>query len=83
MSPKVKVYALSTCIHCKNCKAYLDEKNQPYECIFVDQLSGDERAKTLDEIKKINPRCSFPTVLIGDKVVVGFDKDSIDEALKG
>jgi glutaredoxin-like protein NrdH len=82
MSAKVKVYALSTCIHCRNCKAYLDEKKQPYDCVFVDLLTGDDRAKALDEVKKLNPKCSFPTVVIGDKVVVGFDKDSIDEALK-
>lgn len=82
MSPKsVKVYALSTCIHCKNCKAYLDERNQIYECIYVDKLTGDERKVTIEEIKKVNPSLSFPTVIIGEKVVVGFDKPGIDSAL--
>lgn len=82
MAKKVKVYALSTCIHCRNCKAYLDEKSVPYECVFVDQLSGAERAKVVDEVKQLNPKLSFPTVLVGDKVVVGFDKESLDAALK-
>ena len=82
MAKKVKVYALSTCIHCRNCKAYLDEKGVPYECVFVDQLSGAERAKAVDEVKQVNPKLSFPTVLVGDTVVVGFDKESLDAALK-
>ncbi|GAB6037410.1 glutaredoxin family protein [Fundidesulfovibrio butyratiphilus] len=83
MSQKnVKLYALSTCIHCKNCKEYLDSKNLQYECIYVDQLTGDERNKLVEEIKKINPTLSFPTVLIGQEVVVGFDKDKIESALR-
>jgi len=82
-SKSVKVYALTTCIHCKNCKAYLDERNQVYECVFVDTLTGDERKATIEAIKKINPALSFPTVLIGETVVVGFDKQGIDSALDG
>ena len=79
----IKVYALSTCIHCKNCKAYLDERNQVYECVYVDQLTGDERKVTIEAIKKVNPTLSFPTVIIGETVVVGFDKPGIDNALDG
>jgi len=83
MSTKnVKLYALSTCIHCKNCKEYLDGKHLQYECVYVDQLTGDERNKLVEEIKKINPSLSFPTVLIDQDVVVGFDKDKIDSALR-
>jgi hypothetical protein len=32
-------------------------------------------------VKKWNPNCSFPTIIIGDKVIVGFKKDEIKEAL--
>lgn len=81
MAPKVKLYALSTCIHCKNTKAYLDQCGSNYECVFVDQLSGDERKKVIEEVKKLNPAVSFPTILIGDTVIVGFNKDKIDQAL--
>jgi len=82
MKKAVKVYALSTCIHCKHCKEYLDERGQSYECIYVDKLSGDERRHAIDEIKKVNPGLSFPTVMIEDKVIVGFDKIEIDKALE-
>jgi glutaredoxin-like protein NrdH len=47
----------------------------------VDKLEGDERKKVLEEIRQINPNCSFPTIIIGDKIIVGFRADEIKEAL--
>jgi hypothetical protein len=47
----------------------------------VDILKGEERKAILEDIKKINPRCSFPTIIIGEKVIVGFKEDEIKEAL--
>lgn len=82
MSKDVKVYALSTCIHCKNAKKYLDECGVKYDCTFVDQLEGDERRETIEQIKGHNPAVSFPTIVIGDSVVVGFNKDKINKALE-
>jgi len=82
MKKTIKVYALSTCIHCKHCKEYLDERGQSYECVYVDRLAGDERKLALDEIKKVNPGLSFPTVMIEGKAIVGFDKIEIDKALE-
>jgi Glutaredoxin and related proteins len=60
MSHDIKLYALSTCIHCKNTKAYLDECGDAYECVFVDKLEGDERKKIIDEVKKLNPSGVLP-----------------------
>ncbi len=79
----IKVYALSTCIHCRNAKKYLDECGVKYECVHVDELSGDDRKKVVQEIKGHNPAVSFPTIVIKDTVVVGYHKDKIDAALKG
>jgi hypothetical protein len=44
-------------------------------------LDGDERKAILADVKKFNPRCSFPTVIIGDDVIVGYKEDKIKEAL--
>jgi glutaredoxin-like protein NrdH len=82
MSKSVKVYALSTCIHCKHCKEYLDERGQTYECVYVDKLAGDERKNAIAEIKKVNPSLSFPTVIVENKVIVGFDKEELQKALE-
>ena len=77
----VKLYALSTCIHCRNTKDYLNSCGVDYECVEVDKLSGDERKQVIEEVKNINPSCSFPTIIIGDKIIIGFRKEEIREAL--
>jgi glutaredoxin-like protein NrdH len=47
----------------------------------VDLLEGEERAAILEYVRKLNPRCSFPTIIIGDKIIVGFKENEIKEAL--
>lgn len=79
--PEVFVYALSTCGHCKNAKRLLDEKGVEYDFVDVDLLPKDELNKVLDDVRKINPNTSFPTIKIGDKVVVGYQENAILEAL--
>jgi len=84
MSKKdVLLYALSTCIHCRNTKKFLEEKNIPYDCVEVDTLTGEERKKAIEEVKKHNADCSFPTMVIdgGKCVIVGFNKERIQEEL--
>ena len=78
----VKVFALSTCIHCKNAKEYLYQCGVKYECVHVDQLTGQERKDMIEEVRRHNGSVSFPTIVINGKVVVGFNKEKIDEALK-
>lgn len=78
----IKLYALSTCIHCRNTKEFLNECGVNYDCVEVDKLEKEERAAILEEVKKLNPNCSFPTLIIGDKIIVGFKKEEIQEALK-
>jgi glutaredoxin-like protein NrdH len=81
MENKVKIYTLSTCSHCKATKKFLDECKIKFEFEDVDLLEGEERAAILDEVRKWNPSCSFPTIIIGDKVIVGFKEGEIKEAL--
>ena len=77
MSADIKVYALSTCVHCKHAKEFLEEKHIPYDCVHVDYLTGEERTKIMDIVRKLNPALSFPTIVIGDKVIVGFRRDEL------
>jgi len=80
-NPPVTIYSLSTCSHCKATKKFLGECTIRYEFIDVDLLEGEERKAILEDIKKFNPRCSFPTIIIGDTVVVGYKEKEIKEAL--
>ncbi len=79
--PEVKIFSLSTCSHCRATKKFIDGCTIKYEFIDVDLLKGDERKAIIADVKKFNPRCSFPTIIIGEKVIVGFKEKDIKEAL--
>jgi glutaredoxin len=80
---KIILYALSTCIWCKKVKYFLDSIKIEYDYVFIDLLDGDDRQQAREDIKKWNPRISFPTLIINDKdCIVGFKEDDIREALK-
>ena len=78
---QVKIFSLSTCSHCKSTKKFLSECTIKYDFVDVDLLEGDERKAILEDVKKFNPKCSFPTIIIGEEVIVGFKEKKIKEAL--
>jgi glutaredoxin len=75
------MYTLSTCGHCKAAKAFVSSLGVEYAYTDVDVLTGDERAAAIEKIRKVNPRLTFPTIIIGDRVIVGNREDEIREAL--
>jgi len=81
MQPQVKAYTLSTCSHCKRAKELLNQLGIKYDSTDVDLLPEDKKKLAVEEIKRVNPRCTFPTILIGDRVVVGANEFEIREAL--
>ena len=81
MPPKVKIFTLSTCSHCKATKKFLNDNGITFEFIDVDQVQGAQRENILNEVVKYNPQRSFPTIIIGDKIIVGFKEADIREAL--
>ena len=82
MEDNVKIYSLSTCSHCRATKRLISECGVQYEFTDVDLLDGEERKAILEDIKKLNPRCSFPTIIIGETVIVGTSKlEGADRAL--
>ncbi len=81
MGTKIMIYTLSTCSHCNACKKFLNSHEVRYDYVDVDTLKGDNRQEVLDEVRQYNPGLSFPTILIGDRVIIGFREDEIREAL--
>ncbi len=77
----IKLYTLSTCSHCNRTKRFFRENNIEVEFTDVDLLTGEERERVMDEVRKLNPDCSFPTICIGDEVVVGFNEEKLKKAL--
>ena len=74
-------YSLSTCGYCELAKKMLDDLAVDYEPIVVDLLPAEEKEKAVEELKKINPRCTFPTLICGDKVVIGMKPQEIKDML--
>jgi glutaredoxin len=80
---QVTLYALSTCGWCKKTKGLLNELGVAYSYTDVDTLTGAEREGVMDEVRKWNPACSFPTLVInGNNCIVGFQEDEIRNLLK-
>jgi glutaredoxin len=80
---KIFLYALSTCGWCKKTKEFLNKYNIAFDYIDVDLLDRTEQEKILTEMKRYNPRLSFPTIIIDDKItIVGYDEGKLREVLE-
>jgi glutaredoxin-like protein NrdH len=78
----IMLYALSTCVWCNKTKKLLDTLGFEYRYIWVDKLSGQNEDEVMDEVRKYNPECTFPTMVIdGKKCIVGFKEPEIRKAL--
>ncbi len=80
---QIMLYALSTCVWCAKTKKLLDEMGVAYDYEYVDHLQGEAREQAIREVKNWNPACSFPTLVINDRIcIVGFKEDEIRGVLK-
>jgi glutaredoxin-like protein NrdH len=79
----IVLYAISTCGWCKKTKSLLNKLGVEYRYIYVDLLDKKEKEKIEEEVKKWNPKCNYPTMVINNKkCIVGFKEDEIQEVLK-
>lgn len=74
---KVKIYSQPTCPDCNRAKAYLDRKGVHYEDINV-----RKDKKAMEEMAKRYGIRVTPVIVIGDRVMVGFNAPKIDKFLK-
>ena len=83
VSDKPIMYALTTCLHCKNTKKFLEENHYDVTVIHLDDYCDAQRAELMEKVRKYNPRGTFPVVLMPNgKVIVGFRKILLEEAMK-
>jgi glutaredoxin-like protein NrdH len=78
---KIKLYTLSTCSHCIRTKRFFKENGIEMEFTDVDLLNGEERERVMNEVRKLNPDCTFPTICIDEDVIVGFNEAKLRKAL--
>ena len=80
---KLVLYALSTCGWCRKTKRFLDSLGIEYYYVDVDLLQGQERKSALNEVRKWNPRRSFPTIVVNNQTcITGYSEDEILEAIE-
>jgi glutaredoxin-like protein NrdH len=79
---KVFLYTLSTCGWCKKTKELLKEKEIAHEYLDLDKCSKEDQKAAVEELKAKNLPVAFPVIIVNDdKVIQGFKKDDILEAL--
>lgn len=79
---EIRVYALTTCPHCKKAIEYLRKSGVDFETIYIDELEGEERKKVVEEVNKISGSYSVPLIVKGDKFVLGYVEGRIRELLE-
>jgi glutaredoxin-like protein NrdH len=78
----VMLYALSTCVWCKKTKTLLEEMKVEFSYMDVDLLDKEKRAAVMDDLRRWNPACSFPSLVIdNERCIVGYDEKKIKESL--
>ena len=76
--PLIKVYSTKVCPWCIKLKEFLNEKNIKFEDLDVG--ADQEAAK---EMVEKSGQMGVPVSDINGKIIVGFDKEEIEKALKG
>jgi glutaredoxin len=76
------LYTLSTCGWCRKMKAWLNDAGLAYSYVDVDLVPPEEKAYVVEELKRWNVRCSYPTAVINQsQCLVGFDPEKLKEIL--
>lgn len=76
------LYAISTCGWCRKTKELLNSLGLEYRYIDIDLLQGEEKEKAMDELRKHNPMCTAPTIVVNNKeCIIGFDEEKIKKVL--
>jgi len=78
------IFTLSTCMWCKKCKRFLEEKNVKYKYIDVDRIDPKDKAKIIEYLRSnYGSRVSYPFFICDKGHVVGYDPNKYMELLKG
>lgn len=77
MSEDIQVFTTPTCPYCTKIKQWLEENNYDYEEHDV----AEDKDKAKEMIEKTGER-GVPQTFVGDKVIVGFRPEKIQEAIE-
>ena len=72
----VTIYSTPTCVYCKSLKEYLTKHNIQFQ--EIDVASNESE---LEKMVAISGQMGVPVVEIDGNVVIGFDREKIDQLL--
>lgn len=72
----VKIYTTPVCVYCKMAKAFFAENNIKYE-----EVNVAENTKAREEMMAKSRQIGVPVVDVNGKIIIGFDKPRLIEAL--
>lgn len=79
----IRLYALSTCGHCRETREFLEGSGVSFDYLYVDLLDEEEMQELYSDVLVYNPRGSFPTLVFENgEVIVGSRIERIREALE-
>ncbi len=73
----VKIYTTNTCPYCTMAKNYLKKKGVRFE-----EVNVQKDARAANEMVAKSGQMGVPVLDIEGKIIVGFDRDSIDKAIE-
>ena len=77
------IFTLSTCMWCKKCKTFLNDRDIKYRYVDLDKIDPSEKAKILQYLRQnYQNRISYPFLVCDDKFVVGYDLSKYEELMK-
>jgi glutaredoxin len=79
----ILIFTLSTCMWCKKCKNFLNDRNMKYRYIDVDKIEKQDKSKILDYLKSTyQERISYPFLVCENGHVVGYNPNKYVELLE-
>ncbi len=76
MDKNVTIYSTPSCPWCHKVKQFLQEKN-----IFFHDIDVSQNQEKAEEMVQKSGQMGVPVVEINGEIIVGFDKERIEEAL--
>jgi glutaredoxin len=72
----ISLYEADWCPHCRRAKAWFAAQK-----MNVTDYDVDHNAQAKQALFQYNPRGSLPTIIVGNKVLIGFSEDQVAQAL--
>jgi glutaredoxin len=79
----ILIFTLSTCMWCKKCKSFLNDRKLKYRYIDVDKIDVKDKSTLINYLKeKYESRISYPFLVCKSGHVVGYNPNQYEELFK-